>query len=158
MSALRALLAAAGAVVITFLLIWGSKELIADRLVEKGLRVLPLTESPDSLNIIPVRSSECQAMESSVRLTIQDSQACAVDSDCEVLRIGCPFGCAVPVQSTAYVSISTLNSAFQSRCAYCMTGCASEPPPAVCEEGRCILERFPTRPPAPDWDIPPPSG
>ncbi|MDJ0656956.1 MAG: hypothetical protein QNJ40_22540 [Xanthomonadales bacterium] len=152
MIAFRIALAALGAIVITAVIMWGSKELIADRLTEEGLRVLPLEETPDSFMTVPVRSAECQDMESSVRLTIARSQVCTTDADCEVISLGCPFGCATPIQSTAYVAISTLNEAFQDRCAYCLSGCASDPPPAVCRAGQCALERFPTRPAAPVWE------
>lgn len=145
---LRVLVAVAGAIVVSAALLWFSKVIIADKLTERGLRVLPLSGAPpEATNTLKVRTEECAAMETLVKTRIQESRECVLDADCATISLGCPFGCATAIRSTFYVDIGSLNDAFQSRCGYCLDGCTSEPAPSVCRRGLCTLNFRPTLPP-----------
>ena len=147
-----------GALAVTLFLAWFSAELIAVRTPADTQRVIPLEPSAEDALESPVRSAECDTLKTEMDRELLGSRSCTADEDCAVLRLDCPFDCAYAVREDTFVALYNLHETYVSTCGSCQAACTSEPAPASCRAGRCILNRAdlgvrpPTRP-----SLPPPT-
>jgi len=78
-------------------------------------------------------------MEAHLQGLIANSQGCDVDSDCAILRLGCPFRCVGAYSKTAEPEIIGEEKSYQSQCHSCEYMCAA---PlfewrAACQNNKC---------------------
>lgn len=82
-------------------------------------------------------------LEFDVNFEIKDSRACVTDEDCELLLLGCPFGCDVPVNKSSRDKVFRAVNAYAdyvgaNQCEHCQHGCGdSTALKAVCENKVC---------------------
>lgn len=69
---------------------------------------------------------------------LETSQSCTKDSDCGLLSLGCPIGCATPVNKEHSVKITSMAEDYHSkRCHRCEYKCKRFTS-AICVENQCV--------------------
>lgn len=83
-----------------------------------------------------------QQLEFDIGFEIRRSQACKVDADCELLYVGCPFGCDVAVNKNSAEGILPAIKTYRqyvntNECERCRSDCPVRDLKAVCENKVC---------------------
>ena len=93
-----------------------------------------------------VELPECPAqkqLEFDIDSELRNSRSCTADEDCELLYLGCPFGCDVPVNKSSRERILQAIRAYRqyvdaNQCERCQLECLNQATSkAVCENKVC---------------------
>ena len=91
---------------------------------------------------IPTETSlGCESMKDLIFKKIEAANSCSVDTDCAILRVGCPFGCGQYIgknNNTADI-IEDINSYRPCPDAICEYKCQFPVTP-ICVEGKCVAD------------------
>lgn len=101
--------------------------------------------------------TRCASGEREIKHAIEQGGICAADSDCAMAGFGCPFGCAVALNSTRISAIADQVRQWSSgeMCGGCTYGCMALAKDAAvaCVEGQCRIVVPEQKPPSSTREI-----
>jgi len=100
------------------------------------------------------QAAQCVAREAAVWNAIDDARTCSLDADCQLVSLGCPFGCLTSINRGQAESVRALAEEFHAAtrlpgCGQCVYSCLDREVIAKCIDFRCSIAE-------PSSDMPPP--
>ena len=92
-----------------------------------------------------IQELACAPIEAQVHGLIANSQGCNVNSDCAIVRLGCPFGCSRAVSKLAVAELVREEKSYRSQCHWCEYHCSAAQFEwrAVCRNNQCQVMDLP---------------